>query len=344
MRPSLVVEPDGARPWAERGVYEVVDGVFRIPLPMPGDGLVAVNVYLVQTAAGSVLVDTGQSTEVAWELLVAGLSAVGVGVDTIRAVVVTHAHADHYSNIGRIRSRSGAEVSLHHAESASVSRSAAPDFRGHEPHLQTLQRAGAGNWTDQLAERPEWRTWNPADFEPPDRWLSDGDVICGRLEAVHTPGHTAGHCVFRDSEADVVFTGDHVLPRITPSIGFESVPSRRPLAAYLDSLERVLEFPDATMLPAHGSVGVTVHARATELREHHEGRLAEFRELVRTGARTAQEVAERARWTRRHRTLEQLDLFNRTLAVNETLAHLEVLAMRGDVDMACGSTGVALFR
>ena len=30
--------------WTEPGAYEVADGVFRIPLAMPGDGLEAVNV------------------------------------------------------------------------------------------------------------------------------------------------------------------------------------------------------------------------------------------------------------------------------------------------------------
>ena len=41
------------------------------------------------------------------------------------------------------------------------------------------------------------------------------------LEAVATPGHTKGHLVFHDLDAGLLFSGDHVLPTISPSIGFE---------------------------------------------------------------------------------------------------------------------------
>jgi glyoxylase-like metal-dependent hydrolase (beta-lactamase superfamily II) len=35
--------------------------------------------------------------------------------------------------------------------------------------------------------------------------------------------------VFADHAAGLLFAGDHVLPRITPSIGFEPVPAAQPL-------------------------------------------------------------------------------------------------------------------
>jgi hypothetical protein len=49
------------------------------------------------------------------------------------------------------------------------------------------------------------------------------------------------------------------------------------------------------------------------------------------GADTAAEVAQKLRWTRRDRRFDDLDLFNRGLAVSETLAHLDVLAVAGRV-------------
>ena len=48
--------------WADPGAYEVSDGVFRIPLSMPNDGLHAVNVYAMETGDGLVLVDAGWRT------------------------------------------------------------------------------------------------------------------------------------------------------------------------------------------------------------------------------------------------------------------------------------------
>jgi len=45
-------EPDD---WTAAGVFEVAPGVYRIPLPLPNDGLRAVNVYAVVDGDGLVL-------------------------------------------------------------------------------------------------------------------------------------------------------------------------------------------------------------------------------------------------------------------------------------------------
>jgi len=45
--------------WTEAGAFPVAEGVHRIPLPLPNDGLRAVNVYVLETADGLVAVDGG---------------------------------------------------------------------------------------------------------------------------------------------------------------------------------------------------------------------------------------------------------------------------------------------
>lgn len=336
---------DAGQHWTEAGVFEVADGVHRIPLPMPGDGLAAINVYALETGKGLVLIDTGQSSDAARETLARGLAALGESFESVHAVAVTHVHADHYSNAAEIRRCSGAEVALHIDERESLRRAAEPEFIGHEPHLRSLSRAGATGWTDDVPARPEWRSWSFRDFEDPDRWLVDGDSVAeGTLEVVHTPGHTRGNCVFVDPSRGAVFTGDHVLPRITPSVGFESVLSVNPLGSYLGSLGALLDMPDARMFPAHGPVVPVLHARVRELIAHHETRLSGFADAVARGAHTAYDVADVSTWTRHKRALAELDLFNRTLAVNETLAHLELLVVRGLLTEDVDDQGVAMFR
>jgi glyoxylase-like metal-dependent hydrolase (beta-lactamase superfamily II) len=84
--------------------------------------------------------------------------------------------------------------------------------------------------------------------------------------------------------------------------------------------------PDALLLPAHGPVAASAHARVDELAEHHARRLEQSEAaVVDKGARTASDVATLLRWTRRDRALDELDLFNRMLAVLETEAHLVLL-------------------
>jgi glyoxylase-like metal-dependent hydrolase (beta-lactamase superfamily II) len=127
----------------------------------------------------------------------------------------------------------------------------------------------------------------------------------------------------------VLFAGDHVLPHITPSVGFELVHAHNPLADFLDSLELVRRLPDLRLLPAHGPVTDSAHERVDELLAHHDHRLDLCRAAVGSGAHTSYDVARALTWTRRERTFGELDVFNGAMAVMETMVHLDLLASRG---------------
>jgi len=142
--------------------------------------------------------------------------------------------------------------------------------------------------------------------------------------------------VFHDVDSGLMFTGDHVLPTITPSIGFELGDWGRPLADYLDSLAAMMTRPDAVLMPAHGHPGGSLHERVTVLLTHHEDRLRQILDNVgqATSPVTGATVAGEMLWTRRGRAFVTLDPFNQMIAVCETMAHLDVLADRGLVAAA----------
>jgi len=134
-----------------------------------------------------------------------------------------------------------------------------------------------------------------------------------------------------------------VLPTITPSIGFEPVMMDNPLGAFLGSLRVVRERPDARLLPAHGPVTDSAHARVDALLAHHDRRLDQTLEAVVAGAATAYEVGGVLRWTRREHRLADLDPFNGMLAVFETAAHLDLLVVQGRLSVA-EQDGVRVYR
>ena len=73
----------------------------------------------------------------------------------------------------------------------------------------------------------------------PDVLLTDDELLplAGRrIRAIWTPGHTPGHLCLHDEDNDVLLTGDHVLPRISPNIGLQPHSATPPLGPYLDSL------------------------------------------------------------------------------------------------------------
>ncbi|MFK0249093.1 MBL fold metallo-hydrolase [Amycolatopsis azurea] len=324
---------DGERDWAEPGVYTVSPGVHRIPLPLPQDALRAVNVYVVTDGTRLVLVDSGWALESARERLSRGLKALGADLGDIAEFLITHVHRDHYTMAVELRREFGGKVGLGKREEPSLTRSGDPDRFPMEAQVGLLKRCGAEPVVDVLAKafgglrHTEAHLW-----EQPDEWLAPGRraIVPGReFDVVHTPGHTDGHVVFVDDEAGLVFSGDHVLPHITPSIGFQPVPTELPLSDYLDSLRLVREMPDRRMLPAHGPVTGSVHARVDELLEHHRDRLEVMGAEITPDVTTAYEVALRLGWTRRKRKLDEMDPFNQMLAVLETGSHLDLLVAQG---------------
>jgi glyoxylase-like metal-dependent hydrolase (beta-lactamase superfamily II) len=315
--------------WTEPGVFEVAPGVYRIPLPLPNDGLHTVNVYAIDDGDGIVLIDSGWALDAGETALESALGSLGHGFEDVHRFLVTHVHRDHYTMAVALRRRFGTKVALGAGEQPSLAKIIS---RTRDGQVNDLTTWGAPH----LAEK--WRALMASvgedalrDYEEPDEWLDGTDVALEKrvLRVLPTPGHTRGHVVFIDADSSLLFAGDHVLPHITPSIGFEPARPALPLGDYLDSLRLVRDFPDLRLLPAHGPVTESSHARVDELLAHHEDRLAATLDAVQSGTGTAFETARKLGWTRRQRKFVELDVFNQVLATGETAAHLDVLVHRG---------------
>lgn len=325
--------------WSRPERETVAPGVHRLPLPLPFDALRAVNVYALVADGELTLVDGGWALAESRDLLRGMLGELGADLGDIDRFLVTHMHRDHYSQAAALRRDVGGVVALGAGERESLA-----TVRSREEPLGAQVRGLVVAGADELAD--VIRAWvagttereTVADYADPDEWLVDGQRLAagGRaLTARETPGHTRGHLVFAEEPAPdtrpLLFAGDHVLPHITPSIGFEPAAVPGALGRFLTSLALLRGEEDRTLLPAHGPTAPSTHARIDELLAHHDTRLAEIEAAVRAGAPTAAEVATVLRWTRREHRLEDMEAMHRMLAVLETDAHLEVLAAQGRV-------------
>src|SRR3954471_9720606 len=302
----------GRGEWTRAGVFEVVPGVHRVPLPLPNDGLRAVNVYVLTGDDGLVLIDSGWAIPEARERLMSGLAELGHSMTDVRRFLITHVHRDHYQQAVTLREEFGHRVALGLGEKDSMDILRTEGRRPLEDQVEALRSLGAKALADMVAGHLKAERNIHLEWPLPDDWLEAGTLPAGArtLEVVPTPGHTRGHVVFHDTAGELLFAGDHVLPTITPSIGFEPVLSPNPLGDFLASLALVRSRPDAMLLPAHGPVSPSVHQRVDELVAHHGSRLDEIEAAVRAGGSTAFEVAGRLHWTRRQRSLDDLDPFN----------------------------------
>ncbi len=266
-------------------VEEVRPGLWSIPVPWPGSGLRYTLAYLVSGRNGLALIDTGWPTEQAWTALCDSIRQAGHDITDLKYMLVTHGHSDHLGLAARVREASGALVGMHPAEKATLRRS--------EPREPQLGRVQLADWlrsrgapedqADQVAAMMTGAVRVHRELARPDFDVEHGSLPLGAgtaLRAVWTPGHTPGHLCFYDERQDVLLTGDHVLPRITPHIGLPPGSEGDPLGDYQDSLRALARYNPAEVLPAHEYRFADLGARLEMLLRHHRTRLAEIEHAV----------------------------------------------------------------
>lgn len=311
---------------------ELLPGLHQIKLPLADSPLGWVNGYLIAGDAGYTLVDCGWDTPDVLDALRNGLDELGVGLDAIRTLVVTHNHPDHYGLAGRLVALAGCGLLMHHLEKI---------------HVQARYATTEG----LLGEMSDWLRLNgcpPTDLHEmthasmsiiervniamPDIEVNGGEhVDTGRydFEIVWTPGHSEGHICLYERRRGLFLSGDHVLDPITPNIGLHAQSMGNPLADYIDSLERVRELDCDDVLPAHGEPFKGLRRRVDELLAHHEDRTEEMLAVLREqGAASAYIVASHMHWGRRGTLWTEMRSFQQRMAVTEVLAHLELLRSR----------------
>jgi glyoxylase-like metal-dependent hydrolase (beta-lactamase superfamily II) len=162
-------------------------------------------------------------------------------------LILTHWHPDHLVGTDKIKERTGCRVGVHASEADKVA-PVSPDF--------TFQH---------------------------------GDVIPfgdRRLEVIHTPGHSSGHCCFLLRPEGVLFTGDHILGTGTSII----VPPDGDMELYMRSLASLLSYPVKIICPGHGPVVWNARKKIEEYIEHRTQREKAILEGVRSGIRRTEQL------------------------------------------------------
>ena len=116
----------------------------------------------------------------------------------------------------------------------------------------------------------------------------DGDQRVGPLEAIATPGHAPDHVALLFGR--VLFAGDTVLGEGSVFVGGEE----GSMAAYLDSLRRLLSLDLEAILPGHGPVVWDPRAKLEEYLAHRLERERLVVEALAAGAVSRDEVLDRA--------------------------------------------------
>ena len=234
--------------------------IFECKVPIPDVGFNA-NVYLIKLENQEcILVDAGPNALQAPDMFEATLKTAEVSWGNIKHILVTHGHYDHYSFAAQIVERSGAIVWVHPADRHKLTiTSENPFFVDQEAVIPFLKKHGVqktkiGSLIDEVITVA--RGYNSL-AESCIRSLSKETVLKFpglTIQVIHTPGHTPGSCCFHLIEHDVVFTGDTLMPKITPNPIFDIYGEEKDqsLVRLQESMIKIRRLRASKAYPGHG--------------------------------------------------------------------------------------------
>ena len=294
----------------------------RIVVPTPyAVGPANVYVLLGDPVA---LFDCGPNTPAAENALMAGLARIGVRPDQIGLMVVSHGHPDHYGLAPRIQELSGSRILIGQHDLAKITDRSMLVATGRlllqeGMPMETLLSMG-GRDASMGATR---RRVHGAETLSGGERLSFGSFD---LDVLHLPGHTAGHVCLWHEPTGVLFSGDTLLPDISPNPLLEPDPldpaeRRRSLVEYLRSLERLEAMPLSSVHPGHGEPIEHPGTLILKMREHHARRVEALASMLDGDGKSAWELALEL--------FPHLEGFDNFLAVSEVVAHIDLLVEQG---------------
>jgi glyoxylase-like metal-dependent hydrolase (beta-lactamase superfamily II) len=293
-------------------MHELPGGIRQVTLPLPtrpGH----VHAYLLPGEDGWTLVDTGVGLPDAKETWAAELAQAGGRVGRI---FVTHFHPDHV----------GAAADLHELTGA-------PVYQGVLDYAQCELVWGNPAWSERLLDwfhlhgTPDDVTaelvGQSSVYRPFIRYQRDPILVAaGDTSTGGSSSRRRAPAASSLLKGDILIAADHLLGRITPTVGLWPASRPDPLGDYLVALERTIELAPRIALPGHGNLVEDPTRRARELQEHHRLRLEEMAAALGLEPRTGYDLS--------------FDLFGATLqpagrrfAVAETLSHAERLVHEG---------------
>jgi len=301
------------------------DGAYRIEMPIPFP-LKSVHAYVLETAEGFVLVDSGFPSIEARTVIEQELERVCGSPSNVVAVIITHFHPDHSGLAGWLEEIAGCQVYIHERDWLRLEQLLAEE----DPSPKVLAPELAAQLSPELSEswrrvRQDVRRLLYPIARPVlvagDEVLDFGDRS---LRLLWTPGHTEGHLCVLDSAERVLYAGDHLLARITPHIGAWYTSGENPLRLYERSLNLIEELAPRFAFPAHEAPLEDPAGRAREILKHHQERRQAVLSAISAQPRSAREISEAL-------FPQRMDGFNQFLALSETIAHLQALSEEGAV-------------
>jgi glyoxylase-like metal-dependent hydrolase (beta-lactamase superfamily II) len=259
----------------------VVPGAWRLRLPLPWPGVPHCNAWALAAGDGIVLVDCGLHEPDSLAQLERALAQVGLRLEQVRLLVITHAHSDHYGQAASVVDASGCELWMHpryeHMRAALDDRDELLARRFEVARQSGVPVAPLEQWSASARERGS----GIARLVEPDRELAGGmtfETDLGPWTVHETPGHAPSHVCLHQPGRRMLISGDHLLGRVSLYFDYGWTPD--PIGEFLASLDVVDGLDARLCLAGHGRTFTDVRAHVQGNRALVDERLGRVRSAV----------------------------------------------------------------
>jgi glyoxylase-like metal-dependent hydrolase (beta-lactamase superfamily II) len=284
--------------------------------------------YLLEES--NTLIDTGINTEEAFQGLRKELEKHHIRPKDIERIIVTHLHHDH---IGLTETFCSFGTKIYASKQAAEREKSLHELWANM-YEYTEKELSLFGGSDNLNYLRRYKSAFRGIPEPRsiDVQLNDGEIlklpgIC--LKIIWTPGHAPEHICLYDQENKILFSGDHILPKITSHISLHTYQKTNPLRDYLNSLEKVKNLPVESILPGHEHIFHNLKDRINNLKKHHNKRLNEIKETLMDGPKTVYQIGKIISWD--SKPWPQMNFWTKRMAAAETYAHLIYLRNKQEI-------------
>jgi glyoxylase-like metal-dependent hydrolase (beta-lactamase superfamily II) len=276
------------------------------------------------------LIDTGVPTEEAYHGLKSQLKEYNVRPRDIDRIIITHLHNDHIGLVEDLR-EFGVEIWAGIAAKTRQEQMVKEWENLYENTLNELDRFGGQKYRHNIT-RNKYIFKSDVRPMPIDKYFQDGEKInLGdlELEVIWTPGHSYEHICLYNQNQKILFSGDHVLPKITSHVALYSYRNHDPLDEYLTSLAKIEDLEVGMILPGHEWIFHDLKPRIQQLYKHHRNRLDEMKATLDDGPQTVYEVGSKVHWD--SRPWPKMSFWTKRMAATETYAHLVYLRNKNEI-------------
>jgi glyoxylase-like metal-dependent hydrolase (beta-lactamase superfamily II) len=290
------------------------------------------------------LIDTSLFAKETSDTFEDALRSLEITLSDIKTVVFTHCHPDHFGLAGWIKQHCpGTSLLMHRWEASLVEARYVNflDLRGKTSIL--LKSHGVPLPELEPLSSAFDSTVQYVTFTSPDYLLYGGETVSTgifNLEIIWTPGHSPGHLCLYEPQNQLLFSGDHVLPSITPNISYQVMSGDNPLGDYLQALNKIKYLPLKLNLPGHRNPFPELSERTDSIIRHHQRRENEILKVMNGSRLNSYEIAALLNW-KVDLPWEKLPPRQKRSAITETIAHMEHLRWEGRVEKTTSANSIS---